>query len=1503
MSVNRTKGKGRYRKTERNGVQQGGRYENVFINGNKIGDYMISTLIGTHSRRITNLVSGVTTTPTNALASVALSDPRAIVMDTAGVLYVTSHSSIIKIVPPAKTTYMMKGNVATAVVPPPHTSESVASIYAGYNSSGDPAPGADMANSSGDEIRFYNLWGMLYDPAENCLYVSDCQVHKIAKIYTDSGGKVQCKLITTQTLDTPKGIALGVDGALYIADNKNNRVCKVTKGGVFSVIGETIIDPQGVALDTLGNVYVSSGCYGETSNGHCIYILTPNAAGTTYTQKVYAGEKGKAEFANGSLLGARFNTPQAIYYEPAHNYLYVYDGGNRRIRLINMNTETVSTVVAGDYYDDGSVNRVGKFRGSWDTAENTIQKGNQASYSGIVSDPNGIIYITDWANNNLVRQIVPVPESGVAEITKAEYDAYWDSQRASSAVAENASSALMQTTSSARESSAVAEVTSSARASSAVAQDASSAVAQVASSAVAQVASSAVASSALAQDASSAVAQTVSSALAQSISGAQESSATAQDASSAVAQTVSSALAQSISGAQESSATAQDASSAVAQTVSSALAQKISGAEESSARAQDASSAVAQTVSSALAQKISGAQESSATAQDASSALAQSISGAQASSATAQRASSSLAQSISGAQASSAVAQRASSSLMQQISGAEESSARAQDASSAVAQRASSSLAERASSAVAQRASSAFQQQALIRPVAKKDAIVADIQGAQQYIDSQIVVLYSPSSSPSEVDAAKEAIIASMADLQHLWELLSQASATIFAIAPLYQDRVLQSVIPDPYLTSLGYTKLYDTMRNGYVVIDTNGYLVQNIDLPSNRLPPQQKGGAVAAGTSGLYTTDILLTGDSSLPENTPWKSYFDSIARRYFYVNSSTGASQYEHPFPPVFSGSHTIVTDTTVKFLPSGWVKLQSVSPAIPYYFNINTMQSLWVHPNPPPNPSSLIQMEDTTLFSSYKKYIDPTTTKPFYVNSATLEAQWNFPASAFNIGPSSAASMAVASSAVAQTVSSALAQSISGARESSATAETASSAVAQTVSSAREQFASSAEQQEASSAMYQTIVAATVSYRYILLTIYGPRISPNDTVISGFFLNLTRVPNPWNAAARATAVDPVTFAQLNDATGAPIVYENLFDNTLTKTTAVKPSGTYPTAILIDNTVPISFNSYYFGTGPTSGSDMIQWTLKGSKDTLTFVMIDDKTSPQFSLVTDVRNSFTPEIELTVGQNLVASSAFKQMASSARVSSAVAQTVSSALAQSISGAQQSSAVAQTVSSALAQSISGAEESSARAQDASSALAQSISGARESSATAQTVSSALAQSISGAEASSAVAETVSSARQQTASSAQLEDDFMRFIAEKDGIKSELQGAQAYITDELSNVYRKNNSVTMATLSDLQKIIGEFILIKEQLIMTGEKILRLHNHYQDPDLQTSVASPTLSEQGLKKFYDTLRNTYIVVDSRGDIVPNTETPRARKGISDTQQYGGAPKLSRKVSRVHS
>ena len=905
------------------------------------------------------------------------------------------------------------------------------------------------------------------------------------------------------------------------------------------------------------------------------------------------------------------------------------------------------------------------------------------------------------------------------------------------------------------------------------------------------------------------------------------------------------------------------------------------------------------------------------TARRASSALAQYISGSRESSAVAQVASSALAQSISGAQQSSAVAQDASSALAQEISGARQSSAIAQIASSAVAQK--------VSSAVQQNASSALQLQVLAEPVAEKDDIVQRFDFITVELDRHVEKLYSPESSEAEKEAEQEIIKKLLEDMQIESKALTEISKIIFSIAPKYQDRTLQTPVSDPYVESLGFRKLYDAMRSDYVIIDSNGYLVDEIGMPSARSSLQRGG---ANGSTGLLGTDVALVGDTTV--SAPWASYFDTDRRVYFYVNSSTGAAKYEHPSPPVFSGSDTVITDATVTFLPSGWVKLQNAQKNLPYYINVLSTETSWVHPNPPPNPSTLPQVVDPTLGPSYKKYKDPTTGEPFFVNSATLEAQWNFPDSAFLVGPSTA-----------QQASSALAQYVSGSQASSATAQAASSAVAYAASSAVQQADSSAQQQAASSAMYTAIEAATVRYRYILITVLGSRGGDPEQKVAlcGFFVNKTRVPVNWNEAATAIAVDPVTYEPLSGPNGGQISYTagspygNIFDTTFSEKVWPIRIGS---AILIDNTAPISFNAYYFGLEAVPNRDMMSWSIKGSNDGKVFVVVDDRSSgPQTELVPSIRNSFIGPIELNLASSRAASSAFKQLASSAVAetassalaqvaSSAVAQRVSSALAQEISGSQASSARAQFVSSAQQQAASSAvqqadssaqqqvdsgaqqqaasssvqqRDSSAQQQQASSAVQQADSGAQQqaaSSAVAQVASSALAQV-----ASSALAQTVSSAQQQVASSANVDRDLATYIAQKDEVKNYLAPIKTDINALIRAVYSPEGGVTMSMVSELQNGVATVMEQKDTLGTIANNIFRLNKSYQDPGFQTPIPDEKLSSMGLRRVFDSLRNKYSVLDSTGNMVANPVT-LATRGYTTFVMRGGkyAPKYSRRI-----
>ena len=418
----------------------------------------------------------------------------------------------------------------------------------------------------------------------------------------------------------------------------------------------------------------------------------------------------------------------------------------------------------------------------------------------------------------------------------------------------------------------------------------------------------------------------------------------------------------------------------------------------------------------------------------------------------------------------------------------------------------------------------------------------------------------------------------------------------------------------------------------------------------------QVKGGA----STSILSTDVLLSGDKTLPSG--WKSYFDTIARRYFYVNKD-GTGEYDHPDPPVFSELDTIVTDESTPFLPAGWMKLKD-STELTYYLNVNSLEASWVHPAPPPNPSTLKPVADPNLLPSFIKYIAPNGS-PFYINAVTKEGRWDFPSSAFNPGPSSALAQQ-ASSAVAQTASSAVAQA-------------ASSAVAQAASSAQQQAASSAQQQTASSAQ-------AVKLR------------------------------EWQQA-------------------------------------------------------------------------------------------------------------------------------QLALRQRASHAIGQFASAAVARRASSAERQTA------------------SSAQQQAASSAIVQQASAAN-------------------------------------ASSAQLQRDLAASIANVSGAEIPVLSQQNQVANLVNTLYSSTGNVTMSALSQLQANIATLMNSNAKLMAAAEATLKLDSNYQDPNLQVTIPDAPLTALGLRKVFDILRNSYIVLDGTGAIVPNPITPATR---TYRPMRGGKRSNSRRTNKA--
>jgi sugar lactone lactonase YvrE len=195
---------------------------------------------------------------------------------------------------------------------------------------------------------------------------------------------------TLARFDDPEGVAVDISGNVYVADFRNHTIRKVTPSGVVTTLAGLAgslgcIDgkgsaarfgavpsfgPSGVAVGTDGNIFVA-----DTGN-HTIRKVTPDGVVTTL-----------AGLATGHGSAPKFHDPTGVAVDHAGN-IYVADTGNQIIR--KMTPAGAVTILAG----------AGQ-RGSMDGA------GNEAQFTdpfAVAVDNNGNVYVAD-TGNNVIRKV------------------------------------------------------------------------------------------------------------------------------------------------------------------------------------------------------------------------------------------------------------------------------------------------------------------------------------------------------------------------------------------------------------------------------------------------------------------------------------------------------------------------------------------------------------------------------------------------------------------------------------------------------------------------------------------------------------------------------------------------------------------------------------------------------------------------------------------------------------------------------------------------------------------------------------------------------------------------------------------------------------------------------------------------------------------------------------------------------------------------------------------
>jgi sugar lactone lactonase YvrE len=240
-----------------------------------------------------------------------LDEPFGIAVDGSGNLYIADYNN----------------NRIRKVTPDGLISTVAGTGTEGYNGDGGAATSAEL----------FHPYSVAVDGSGN-LYIADSANNRIRKVtpagaistvagngtagYSGDGGDA-----TSAQLWVPLGVAVDSNGNLYIADNYNNTIRKVTSAGVISTISQAsvgLINPEGVAVDNLGGLL-----YVADTNNSRVLVMTPNGQFSTVAGNGYGAFTGDG----GNSANAQLAYPSAVAVDGVGN-LYIADTLNYRIRKV-----------------------------------------------------------------------------------------------------------------------------------------------------------------------------------------------------------------------------------------------------------------------------------------------------------------------------------------------------------------------------------------------------------------------------------------------------------------------------------------------------------------------------------------------------------------------------------------------------------------------------------------------------------------------------------------------------------------------------------------------------------------------------------------------------------------------------------------------------------------------------------------------------------------------------------------------------------------------------------------------------------------------------------------------------------------------------------------------------------------------------------------------------------------------------------------------------------------
>ncbi|HTB05610.1 MAG TPA: T9SS type A sorting domain-containing protein [Bacteroidia bacterium] len=308
-----------------------------------------------------------------------LEHPYSVATDTLGNVYFVDGNRVRKV------------TISTGIITTVAGHDSIA----GYSADGGLADTTELNGPKGVAV---DKWGNIYiaDYSNNIIRKVTASTGIITTIagIPGSGSYNGDGIATSCQLHWPFGVAVDDSGNVYIADNYNEMVRKVTvKTGMLNTIAGVGVSgysgdggaataaelwaPYAVAVDHNWNVYIAQ--YGDNVVREISSGIINTIAGGNSTPG-FGGDGGLATLA-------KLNTPYGLALDDSSN-LYIADEGNQRIRKITAATGKISTfagTTSGGYNGDGIVATTAKLSNPY----------------GVAVNKSGNVYIADLGNNRI----------------------------------------------------------------------------------------------------------------------------------------------------------------------------------------------------------------------------------------------------------------------------------------------------------------------------------------------------------------------------------------------------------------------------------------------------------------------------------------------------------------------------------------------------------------------------------------------------------------------------------------------------------------------------------------------------------------------------------------------------------------------------------------------------------------------------------------------------------------------------------------------------------------------------------------------------------------------------------------------------------------------------------------------------------------------------------------------------------------------------------------------